>query len=424
MDGWGWLIILLAILLGVSARRNFVIRKQLRALQYCIQGRRSFLSDGSFETGFYHPVKELADHLNNLMEEFNNLLEREKVFSRQIEITMSSMQEGVLFLDENNRIVFSNSAFKRIFPSVNIDGKPRIELFFESSRFLDTIQSIRLGKLGNPVELPLLKAPELRWINLYGSTIRKLSDREGVLTILILQDVTRQKRLEEAREEFVGNVAHELKTPITIIKGFAETLEEDGQEMPWKQQKDFIGKIQRNSDRMSRLVEDLLMISLLDAKETELNLQPVAIQGLLESIFRIYGERALAANKTLILKGPVPGGFIRGDEGLLQQVFSNLLDNALKYTPDGARIELGANQEAHLIRFWVADDGHGIPEADLQHIFERFYRVDKARSRLKGGTGLGLSIALRVIQRHGGTISAANAENGGLRVSFTLKLAA
>lgn len=244
-----------------------------------------------------------------------------------------------------------------------------------------------------------------------GATMNLLAER-------FQHDIAELKRLEQTRREFVANASHELRTPLASIKAYAETLSSGG--VPPEEAKDFIREIEANAERMAKLVDDLLDLSALESGRMPPDYEPLFLGPIAAKA--AAGLKALAARKRIVLRvGPfhdLPS--VRADRGQIKQVLVNLLDNAIKYTPENGLVRLEARFENGLVSVWVEDNGIGIPPEDLPRVFERFYRVDKARSRDMGGTGLGLSIVKHIIEAHGGTVAADSEPGRGSRFSFTL----
>lgn len=244
-----------------------------------------------------------------------------------------------------------------------------------------------------------------------GATMNLLAER-------FEHDIAELQRLEQTRREFVANASHELRTPLAAIKAYAETLSAGG--VPPAEAKDFIGEIETNAERMAKLVDDLLDLSALESGRMPPDYEPLALGPIAAKA--AAGLKALADRKRIVLRvGPfsdLPS--VRADRGQIKQVLVNLLDNAIKYTPENGLVRLEGSFGNGHVSVWVEDDGIGIPAEDLPRVFERFYRVDKARSRDMGGTGLGLSIVKHIIEAHGGTVAAASAPGRGSRFTFSL----
>jgi len=243
-------------------------------------------------------------------------------------------------------------------------------------------------------------------------------DSGGVL--VVLHDVTEQHRNEERRKEFVANVSHELRTPLTNVRSYAETLLDAGRDIPQDTADSFLDIIITETDRMTHIVQDLLTLSRLDAGDAELVLSRFPFEEAIESVARANALNARQRGHELTYDPPESLPLIVGDRSRLEQVMMNIIGNAIKYTPDGGHIRITAGSTEGMVWMEVCDDGIGIPEKDRAHIFDRFYRVDKARSRESGGTGLGLSIALEIVQRHQGSLALAPHEGPGTTVRLEL----
>ena len=250
------------------------------------------------------------------------------------------------------------------------------------------------------------------------------SDRERGGVLIVLHDVTEQHRNEERRKEFVANVSHELRTPLTQVRTYAETLRDAEGDIPLSTANGFLDIIITETDRMTHIVQDLLTLSRLDRGDAELVLSRFPFAEAIESVVRSSALNAQQRGHELACAdlGHLP--LIVGDRSRLEQVMMNILGNAIKYTPDGGHIRVSAGcGEDDTVWMEVWDDGIGIPEKDKERIFDRFYRVDKARSRESGGTGLGLSIAREIVQRHRGVIALAPHEGPGTTIRMTLPIA-
>jgi two-component system, OmpR family, phosphate regulon sensor histidine kinase PhoR len=240
--------------------------------------------------------------------------------------------------------------------------------------------------------------------------------------VLVLHDVSEIRRLERVRRDFVANVSHEFKTPLTAIQGFAETLL--GGALRDKQNSlRFLKIIRDHAVRMGRLTEDLLKLSLIEAGKLELNVQPVAIADLVEPCLEIVRPRAEQKELTLVTECPPELPPVLGDANRLREIIQNLLDNAIQYTSAGGCIRVRATNSGGSVVLAVSDTGIGIPQADQERIFERFYRVDSARAREVGGTGLGLAIAKHLVEAHGGQIEVQSELGRGSTFSFRLPAA-
>ena len=242
----------------------------------------------------------------------------------------------------------------------------------------------------------------------------------GVL--VVLHDATEHHRNEERRKEFVANVSHELRTPLTNVRSYAETLRCAAGDIPPEMETNFLDIIITETDRMTNIVQDLLTLSRLDAGNAEMVLSRFSFNEAIASVIRSSALNAKQRQHTLTYEGAGELPLIVGDRNRLEQVMMNIVGNAIKYTPDGGCIRVTAGALPDTVWMEVSDNGIGIPEKDRERIFERFYRVDKARSRESGGTGLGLSIAREIVQRHHGTLALADHEGPGTTIRLTLPI--
>ncbi len=334
----------------------------------------------------------------------------------QQQVLFNSMLEGLLLLDRSRRIYLANRAFKNLFGvKTELRGKTVMEVL----RLHELAELVGRVEAEKQVFDYGLKVPELneRWLQVNAAVIsNSAGEREG--TILVFHDLTRLKKLERTREEFVANVSHELRTPLSLIKGYVETLMDGARNNP-EVSEHFLRIIARNAERLDLLIQDLLTISALESGRVLLHLQPVFLRAVAEKIFTDLKARAGAKNVTL--RNELPDLVAHADENRLEQVLANLIDNAIKYgRPQGNVVVGGKSLAGDKIEIFVHDDGPGIPTESLDRVFERFYRVDKARSREQGGTGLGLSIVKHIVQNHGGEVWAKSETGKGATFYFTL----
>jgi len=334
----------------------------------------------------------------------------------QQQVLFNSMLEGLLLLDRNRKIYLANRAFKNLFGlKIELRGKT----------IMEALRVHELDDLVNQVEAKgqvlnyELKLPDLseRWLQVNAAAIsNSAGEREG--TILVFHDLTRLKQLERTREEFVANVSHELRTPLSLIKGYVETLLDGARNNPEVAER-FLRIIERNTQRLDLLIQDLLTISALESERIKLVLQPVNLRPLAEKIFADLNSRA--ENKNMELINELPDLMAKADTNRIDQVLANLVDNAIKYGRPHGQVSIGGKKiDGEEIEIHVRDDGPGIPAEALDRVFERFYRVDKARSRDQGGTGLGLSIVKHIVQAHGGKVWVESELGKGATFFFTL----
>ncbi|MCL5781353.1 MAG: cell wall metabolism sensor histidine kinase WalK [Firmicutes bacterium] len=333
---------------------------------------------------------------------------------------LNSMADGVIALDKYGRVILINPVVEGIFKIKEEEwtGNQLIkvirnhELEEHFIRALNSMQPV----LNN--ELQVL-TPEPRLFRVHISPL-KGSHEERMGVVGLLTDVTERRKLERMRSEFVANVSHELRTPLTSINGFVETLLDGAIEDPTLA-KNFLEIINTEGKRLANLIDDLLKLSRLEDRRTELNKQPVDLAEVINNTVKMFEARATDKNIELTTALPQEMLPVPGDQGFLSQVLVNLVDNAIKYTLPGGKVGIEVTYSQEEVTVAVSDTGIGIPPESLPRLFERFYRVDKARSRDMGGTGLGLSISKHIIEAHGGKIRAESDQKGST-FRFTLPL--
>jgi two-component system phosphate regulon sensor histidine kinase PhoR len=362
----------------------------------------------------------LTDAVNQLIAENATLRQQRTDQLAQLEATLGQLREAVLIVDGANYIHLANRALREIFPGARDLVNLRLELIVRSGPFLEYVRATREGALLPREEFEIVDGPHPRWIEASGAPI-PAPDGKSQWALFVIHDLTSQRKLERVRRDFVANASHELRTPLSIIKGYIETLVDNHETMPLEDRTRFLQTIQRHSDRLKSIIDDLLVLSRLESATPGLSFTPVALAPFLEGLADDYRRRPQGLDHEIVVRVSPDLAPIEADADKLTQIFSNLLDNALKYTAKGTRVELGAAAGSEEeCECFVRDNGPGIPAADLPHIFERFYRVEKGRSRETGGTGLGLSIVKHIVQLHGGRVWAENRETGGLGIVLRL----
>ena len=343
---------------------------------------------------------------------------------RQIETTLGNLQEGVLIVDRDNYILLVNNALQNLFPALGASVGKRVESGLHSSEFLEFIREVKRAGGGIGKEIVFSDPQGEVWMEVSAARLEAAEEANTPWYLFVLHNTTKLKVLESMRKQFVANASHELKTPVSVIKGYAETLVADHAGMEIEDRHRFLDVIQRHSERLALLINDLLSLSRLENESPKLELAAIDVTGWLKELSFEYRQSLGSEGRELVLNLPEERSFmLRIDVLKIRQVLDNLVENAKKYTPAEGKIGIGCSIEENSIEIWVEDEGPGVPEADLSRIFERFYRVDKGRSRDTGGTGLGLSIVKHIIDWHKGRVWAENVENQGLRVSFRLPVA-
>ena len=406
----------LVVALAVIQSRRRAVRRLLQA----VQEKRRVPSAGA-------PVADwprLCAAVDAMIAEVAQLQQIRSSQLAQLEATLGSLQEAVLMVDAGNRILLANPALQKIFPRAKDIINQRVEVVLHSVAFLDYVDAVRAGRAQPQHELEFVDGTRSTWLEVTGALVTPLDGGPGSWALFVLHDITRQRELEGIRKDFVANVSHELRTPLSIIKGCIETLVDGHRSMPIEDRERFLQTIQRHAERLHSLLEDLLVLSRLESATPGLLREPVHLGELISGLVDDLRGRPLAGDHALTVTIDPGVGTVPADPLRISQVCANLLDNALKYTPRGAHIDVDARPRGETIEICVRDDGPGIPEADLPHLFERFYRVDKGRSRETGGTGLGLSIVKHIVQLHGGRVWVESTLGKGTAFYFTLPRAA
>jgi two-component system phosphate regulon sensor histidine kinase PhoR len=337
----------------------------------------------------------------------------------QLEALFHSMVEGVLVLDASGRIQLANPSLEQLLgPARDVRGQTILEAFRlqELSALAKRLPEEKIVR-GFEMELPGMQE---RWVEVNAAAVL---DGAGTPhgSILVFRDLTRIKQLENTRQEFVANVSHELRTPLSLIKGFVETLLEGAKNDPELTSR-FLKTIEKHTDRLTYLIEDLLTISRLESGQVLLNLQALDLREEIERVKEDLQSRALEKQISIINEVP-EHSVAKADSDRLQQVFFNLIENAIKYGGNEGHvwINVAVRSKDGMMEVSVRDDGPGIPPEGRERVFERFYRVDRARSRETGGTGLGLAIVKHIVQAHGGEVWMKSAVGEGTTFFFTLK---
>ncbi|HRZ87384.1 MAG TPA: ATP-binding protein, partial [bacterium] len=365
-------------------------------------------------------IGDLAAALSYMADEIKATVGKVTGEQAKLEAVLSSMADGVMVTDEKGRIVLINPSLRRmLLVDEAPEGKTPIEVIRNAA--VQEIVSRTLGGSGGTAagEIQIVQ-PHERSLKVNGVSVTRAGKVRG--TVLVFHDITELKRLERVRRDFVANVSHELRTPIANIRGYAETLMSGALEDK-EHAKDFLSVIYQESGRLARLIEDILDLSKIESGAMTLACSAIPVDAPLRRACVIVENQA--RQKSIVLRTEIPEGLpqVKADEMRLSQVFVNLLDNAIKFTPEGGTVTVSAVHDGAFIRIDVIDTGIGIPEKDLPRVFERFYRVDKAHARDLGGTGLGLSIVKHIVTIHGGDIRVSSMPGRGSTFSFTIPLA-
>ena len=416
LNGQLFLIIAQALLVGllISVLLSFLLSKtMITPIERLTEGAER-VAAGDFGSTI---EVESTDEIGILTTTFNDMaavlrdtlaaVENER---NKLDTLFLHMTDGVVAFASDGSILTSNPAASQML------GR-EVSFYDYDALFGEQVPFRKILALQRPDFLSVELTAGERILELY---LAPFSDGEDGGVMAVMHDVTAQRKNEEMRKEFVANVSHELRTPITNIRSYAETLAENP-DLPPDTTASFLGVILSESDRMTHIVQDLLTLSRFDSGHSELNLTTFPFAGLLEESCQAMRIEAQRRGHTLRLEGTGGLPAIRADRERISQVVMNVLSNAIKYTPDGGRIVLTAGCTTDRVWLEVADNGIGIPPEDRDRIFERFYRVDKARSRESGGTGLGLSIAQEIVRQHQGSLTLVDRPGPGTTLRLELK---
>ncbi len=416
-------VVALVVALGIGL---FVARRITRpVVEMHVIARQ--MSEGNFllraPTGSTDEIGILGRSVNvmatRLREKIHDLeQERGKVGA-----ILDGMVEGVIAVDGHEHIVVMNESARSIFElgGAPCEGKPFLEVI-RNSDLHDVFREGRAVARGGVVRREArLMTPGERVLQVHAVPLSLTGDETGV--VMVLHDITALYRLERMRTEFVANVSHELRTPLTAIRGYLETLLTGALEEPEHARK-FLDIVLRHAERLGRLLDDLSDLSNLELGKVALHVAPTPLPDVVDSVLAIIRPRAERGSVRVSAELPETLPAVRADHDRLVQILINLLDNAVKFTPGGGAVRIQGRETGHgMIEMTVADTGVGIPRSDLPRITERFYRVDRARSRELGGTGLGLAIVRHLVLAHGGELKIESEPGRGTTVRFTLPAA-
>lgn len=361
-------------------------------------------------------LHHLISNIDAMSEELKDRAQSAGWEKNRILAILESMIEGVLVVDRSQKIIMVNSALSVAFglKKEDLRGKYFWEVFRDTEINEMIKKSLEVQSSFKKEHAALLTGSvfEIQVSPVFG-------DREFLGAAAVFHDVTKVKKLEKAQSEFVANVSHELKTPLTSIIGFVETLKEGAMEDP-KNRVKFLRIIEDHSKRLNHLIEDLLILSKMESGKQALKTEVINLDKMIENIVE-YFEKPIRDNDLRVAIEVAPMPFIfSGDQESLEQILTNLIDNAIKYNKPGGNIRVRASFQGDAVKIEIKDTGIGIPETDLPRIFERFYRVDKSRSRESGGTGLGLSIVKHIVEKLSGKIEVYSEPNQGSSFILTL----
>ncbi len=410
-------LILEALALGlvISVLLSFLLSKTMVAPLQRLTDAIEDVAEGDFskklEVTSGDEIGQLTESFNAMAGQLQTTIAAVENERNKLDTLFLHMADGVVAFDRDQRVIHSNPAAARLLGREFTDRDSYGPLFGDLVPFAEVEGAASHLAAERTVEgryLELLLAPFAR-------------DNQGGVLVLI-HDVTAQRTAEQTRKDFVANVSHELRTPLTNIKSYTETLADGVGDLPPEMERRFLSVILNECDRMIHILQDLLTLSRFDSGRSELRLTRFPFGQAVDDTYQAIRLDAQNHAHELILNLPPDLPEVTADRERVVQVMMNILSNSIKYTPNGGRIVISAGRKGDRVWMQVDDNGIGIPQADREHIFERFYRVDKARSRQSGGTGLGLSIAREIMEQHEGELYLVDREGPGLTVRMELPI--
>jgi two-component system, OmpR family, phosphate regulon sensor histidine kinase PhoR len=386
---------------GISNRLKKITAFAERVAEGDLSAR---ITDSSFDE-----ITQVARALNKTAQRLQENFAELENSRKRLETLLNSMEEAVIAVSADQKIRWLNGSMNRLLPLGIHTGKPVLHVIRDPELLKALNESMQRGNVLNT------RVATLAAGRVFEATTAPLPDGGAVA---VLHDLTEIERVEKTRRDFIANVSHELRTPLTSIQGYTETLLDDAPGANGSA-REFLEIIRQNAARMSRLTEDLLTLARVESGERKLDLKPSQVDALLEDALHNFHELARSHGVELLLDHSVSAQ-VFADADAIHQVFSNLIDNAIKYAASGGRIVLGAHSQPASVEFYVRDFGPGIAAEHHRRLFERFYRVDKARSRESGGTGLGLAIVKHIVLNHSGTVRVESALHHGATFFFSL----
>ena len=407
---WGSLAAVAFALIVAAAASHLVARRLRRIVEFADCIASGDLTARIASTSF-DEIGQVAGALDKTARQLEESFARVRTSQRELETLLNSMQDAVIAVGGDGRVQWANRGMNRL-----LQHAPRLNApLIDSVRDPDFLAAIQ----GATRDQAVTSARSITIVP--GRTFDvTAAPMPGGGAVAVLRDLTETERMEKTRRDFIANVSHELRTPLTSIQGYAETLLDASPE--GNHLREFLEIIRKNAARMSRLTEDLLTLARVESGEQRFDIHEVAPEELLRDALESFREMARSHGVELMEENGAASN-VDADREAIHQVFSNLIENGLKYAATGQRVVLGAREVENAVEFYVKDFGPGISSEHLARLFERFYRVDKARSRESGGTGLGLAIAKHIVMAHGGTIRAESELNHGSTFLFTLPLA-
>jgi two-component system phosphate regulon sensor histidine kinase PhoR len=405
---WGSLTAFVFAVIVAAVAAQYVGRRLLRIVDFAERVAGGDLTVRIASTSG-DEIGQVASALDKTTRGVEESYARVQNSQRELETLLNSMQDAVIAVDLEGRVQWANRGMDRLLLRAPRLNAPLIDSVRDPD-FLAAIQEAARDQIVTSARSNTI-APG----RIFDVTAAPMP---GGGAVAVLRDLTETERMEKSRRDFIANVSHELRTPLTSIQGYTETLLDSP--IADNHVRDFLEIIRKNAARMSRLTEDLLTLARVESGEHRFDIERVSTEELLQDAQESFREVARPYEVELVIENAVPTANVNADREAIHQIFSNLIENALKYAASGKKIILGARAAASGVEFYVRDFGPGISSEHLHRLFERFYRVDKARSRESGGTGLGLAIAKHIVLAHEGTIRAESELNHGSTFLFTL----
>ncbi len=403
--------------LVISILLSFLLSKTMIVpLRRLTEGAEHMAEGECLETLSVHSQDEigiLTNTFNKMAEQLQTTIQVVENEKTKLAALFRNMTDGVVAFNRRGEVIHANPAAEEMLArSIPLGGSIQYDVLFGDIFLIEDVLALENDALEHD-----LQAGKKSLHLLFARFSREA--KAGVL--VVIHDVTQQVKTETMRREFVANVSHELRTPLTNIRSYAETLADADDDMPPDMKRSFFEVILNESDRMTHIVQDLLTLSRLDSDRAEFHMTVFGFGEVLWDLYQAVRLEAERRTHRLSLDMPPDLPEIYADRERILQVLMNITSNALKYTPDGGEIQMTAGTSSGMVWVEVKDNGIGIPPSDRERIFERFYRVDKARSRESGGTGLGLSIAKEIVNRHGGELSLVDTGGRGTTLRLALK---
>ena len=415
-----WLLIILFAVVAIAGVWFWKFSRHWRHLERIVTDLAEGRQPGGFVFLGSKRFGKLARKLESLADEQKGIRKRIEEGNFNFEAILTSMAEGVLVVDNEHRIRLVNDSFCRLF---QIKGDPKGQSVLSAVREASIEELIRATLATGGPQSREISPPHLPQSHFTASAVPLRGEKGAINGVVgVFHDISRLRQLEEVRREFVANVSHELRTPLSIFHGYLENLLDD-LEMPRAEMQDILGIMRKHSLRLNALLEDLLTIARLESRREKLELVEIRPAPFLEEILKDWRLKLAGRNISTLVEAAPDLPPLMADKFRMEQVLNNLLENAVKFTPEGGRINISVAAADSQMVIRVADTGVGIPPADLPHVFEQFYRVEKARSREAGGTGLGLSIVKHLVSLHGGSVEAESILGKGATIILRLPLA-